>query len=251
VYHEDRLSVVKPCMTVSGTVMSVTPEDDGDTHFDLALDAPYTSMLTPGNESGQNGWLVVEIVPADKPGCTPGTPPKPASGTYDYGICTGANETSPVLGTHVQVTGPYVLDEDHGGWAEIHPVWAITNQGATSAPAASSTPTTLAPVPTNPGAPSPTGAQRGVTIISIPSSVDAGAYASLVAQASPHATCDLGVTLPSGRESQSSGLGPATADASGQVKWTWLTGTRTKPGTATATVVCGSASATRTFQFVS
>ena len=73
-------------MTVSGRVMSVTVEDDGDTHFDLALDAPYVSMLRPANYSGQHGWLVVEIVPADKPGCIPGQPPRPASGTYNYGI---------------------------------------------------------------------------------------------------------------------------------------------------------------------
>jgi hypothetical protein len=250
VYHEDRLSVVKPCMTVSGTVMSVTPEDDGDTHFDLALDAPYTSMLTPANASGQHGWLVVEIVPADKPGCTPGTPPRPAYGTYNYGICTGANEVNPSIGTHVQVTGPYVLDEDHGGWAEIHPVWAITNLDATPAQAAPSTPSTLAPTPTSGAATSPTPDVRtGVTIVSVTSPVDAGAYAGLVAQTSPNATCNLSVTLPSGRESQSSGLGQATADKAGRVEWTWLTGTRTDPGTATAIVTCGPSSTTGTFEF--
>jgi hypothetical protein len=236
-------------MTVTGTVMSVTPEDDGDTHFDLAVDTPYTSMLTAANESGQHGWLVVEIVPADKPGCTPGTPPRPTYGTYNYGICTGANETNPSLGTHVQVTGPYVLDEDHGGWAEIHPVWAITNVGATPAPAAPSTPTTLAPtpMPNTPTAPNPD-AQTGVSIVSVSSPVDAGAYANLVAQTGPGAACNLSVTLPSGRPSQSSGLGPATADASGRVRWNWMTGTNTRGGTATATVTCGSASTRGTFQ---
>jgi hypothetical protein len=248
VYHEDRLSVIKPCMTVSGTVMSVTQEDDGDTHFDLALDPPYTSMLTPANNSAQHGWLVVEIVPADKPGCTPGTPPRPASGTYNYGICTGANQVDPSLGTHVEVTGPYVLDEDHGGWAEIHPVWTITKLGTASGPNAVPSPTTLAPKlpPIAPTSPSP-GAQTGVTIVSVSSPVDAGAYASLVARTSPNATCKLSVTLPSGRESQSSGLGPATADASGQVQWNWQTGTNTRSGTATSTVTCGSASTTGTF----
>jgi hypothetical protein len=249
VYHEDRLSVKDPCMTVSGTVMSVTLEADGDTHFDLALDPAYTSLLTPANESGQNGWLVVEIVPADKPGCTPGTPPVPASGTYDYGICTGANEVSPATGTHVSVTGPYVLDLDHGGWAEIHPVWAITNLGATSGPAAPSSPSTLAPLPTD--SVPPAGPQTGVTIVSVTSPVEAGAYATLVARTAANASCHLSVILPSGRESQSSGLGPATADAAGHVQWTWLTGTRTEPGTARAALVCGGESATTTFQLTS
>jgi hypothetical protein len=233
---------------VSGTVMTVTPEDDGDTHFDLALDAPYTSMLKPANESAQNGWLVVEIVPADKPGCTPGQPPRPPEGTYNYGLCTGANETNPVIGTHVWVTGPYVLDEDHGGWAEIHPVWRIS---PTSAPAVGSTPTTKVSPSTAPSTTAPArSAQKGVIIISVTSPVDAGAYASLLARTSPHATCNVSVTLPSGRQSESPGLAPRRADSLGQVKWTWLTGTRTKPGTATAAVVCGPYSTTRTFLFV-
>lgn len=145
VYHPNRLHVVDPCRTVSGTVMSVRAEADGDVHFDLALDAPYRSMLTAANGSGQHGWLVVEIVPADEPGCTPGTPPKPPSGSYDYGICTGADEQPPAVGSHVVVTGPYVLDEDHGGWAEIHPVWAITASAPAAPSPAPAAPATSAP----------------------------------------------------------------------------------------------------------
>jgi hypothetical protein len=238
VYHPDRLLVVKPCMTVSGTVRSVTAEADGDTHFDLALDGSFVSLLKPANYTGQHGWLVAEIVPADKPGCVPGQPPRPASGTYDYGTCTGAGETAPPIGTHVYVTGPYVLDEDHGGWAEIHPVWQVSTTPAPSpspAPSPPPSPTTIAPV-------------GGVRILSVTSPVPAGSTATLIAQTSPQAACNLSVTLPSGRQSQSQGLGPATADASGRVQWTWRTGSSTNPGTATATVTCGPASATATFQ---
>ncbi|HZU80749.1 MAG TPA: hypothetical protein VE991_12605 [Acidimicrobiales bacterium] len=154
VYHPNRLLVLAACDTVSGTVESVRSEDDGDTHFDLALDPQYRSMLTSANSSEQHGWLVVEIVPADEPGCTPGAAPKPPSGSYDYGICTGADEVAPTVGSHVYVTGPYVLDEDHGGWAEIHPVWAISS----SPPAATPGPTpstTAAPSPTAVAAPPP------------------------------------------------------------------------------------------------
>src|SRR5579862_45031 len=125
VYHPDRLEVRRACVTVTGIVRSVRREDDGDVDFDLALDASYRSRLTPANAAEQHGWLVVEIVPADEPGCTPGRPPRPATGSYDYGICTGSDETPPPVGAHVSVTGPYVLDEDHGGWAEVHPAWAI------------------------------------------------------------------------------------------------------------------------------
>ena len=95
-----------------------------------------------------------------------------------------------------------------------------------------------------------------MAIVSVTSPVDSGAYASLVAQTAPHAKCDLSVTLPSGRESESSSLVTQTANAAGQVEWTWLTGTRTKPGTAKATVNHGDSpirafSATRTFIFLS
>jgi hypothetical protein len=107
---------------------------------------------------------------------------------------------------------------------------------------ASPTPATLAP---------PSTSAKAVTIVSVSSPVDAGAYASLAAQTSPDAACNLSVVLPSGRQSESSGLGPATADATGRVTLSWLTGTNTHPGPATATVTCGSHSTTGTFVITS
>lgn len=133
VYHEDRLVVRKACMTVTGTVAYVAHEDDGDVHVDLALPASEASLLNSANYSQQDGQLVTEIVPADEPGCPPGQPPKPPSGTYNYGICTGADLATPPLGATVRETGPYVLDQDHG-WMEIHPVWSITILAARAAP---------------------------------------------------------------------------------------------------------------------
>jgi len=238
VYHEDRLSVLKTCLTVSGTVTEVRAEDDGDSHVYLALDPPGATSLKLSS-------LLLEIVPADKPGCTPGQPPRPASGRYDYGHCTGADENDPAVGSHVTVTGPYVYDQDHR-WNEIHPVWAISaSSGVATAPA----PTAVSPTPTGDANPTPPPAvSKGVTIVSLSSPVKAGAYANLVARTSPGAACTMSVTLPSGRQSQSSGLGPATTDDSGQVTWNWRTGTTTRGGIATATVACGSASTTGTFQ---
>lgn len=159
VYHPNRLRVMKSCTTISGVVKTVRSEDDGDVHFDVALDPTYTSMLTRANSSYQHGWLVVEIVPADEPGCTPGQPPRPAHGTYDYGICTGADESPPAVGSHVYVTGPYVLDEDHSGWAEVHPAWAISSTVPTTTtvppPTTTAPPTTEAPAIAAPTAPQP------------------------------------------------------------------------------------------------
>jgi len=89
-------------------------------------------MVNEVNRSQQSGNLVVEIVPADKPGCSVGQPPRPAAGTYDYGRCTGAGVPTPRVGAHVSVTGPYVLDSFHG-WTEIHPAWAVTSMPSPSA----------------------------------------------------------------------------------------------------------------------
>jgi hypothetical protein len=78
------------------------------------------SLVNAGNVAHQHDWLVVEIVPADEPGCVVGQPPRPASGTYDYGTCKGADVATPAIGAQVTVTGSYVLDTNHG-WMEVHP----------------------------------------------------------------------------------------------------------------------------------
>jgi hypothetical protein len=144
VYHPSRLEVIRPCVSISGTVMSVRSEDDGDVHFDLPVDP---RLVNAGNVAHQHGWLVVEIVPADEPGCVVGQPPRPASGTYDCGTCTGANVASPAIGARVTVTGPYVLDSNHG-WMEVHPAWSVIAGDTTGAagqpqPPTSPSPTTL------------------------------------------------------------------------------------------------------------
>lgn len=124
VYHPSRLQVLAACKTVTGTVEGVRAETDGDEHVAVRLDAAYANLINAANTADQHGDLVVEIVPADEPGCKPGTPPRAAHGSYDYGVCTGADLTPPSVGRHISVTGPYVLDRDHG-WMEIHPVWAL------------------------------------------------------------------------------------------------------------------------------
>ncbi len=138
---------MKDCITVSGTVASVRHEDDGDIHINLALPATERHLLNQANISEEDGDLVTEIVPADQPGCTPGQPPPLPSSAYrtpgyTYGTCTGADITAPAVGERVTVTGPYVLDKDHG-WMEVHPVWAIAPGNA---PAASGS--AHAPAPT-------------------------------------------------------------------------------------------------------
>ena len=34
----------------------------------------------------------------------------------------------PPVGSHIQVTGSYVLDKEHSEWAEIHPITTIAKE---------------------------------------------------------------------------------------------------------------------------
>ena len=116
VYSPDRLIVQKDCLIVSGTVDSVIQEADGDYHVRLALDAPYQNLTNSRNEEAQYGYLILEIICAN-----PISQPDAVEACNDY-----TNHIPvPNEGQHVVVTGPYVLDSDHG-WMEIHPVYSLT-----------------------------------------------------------------------------------------------------------------------------
>ena len=92
----------------------------------------------------------------------------------------------------------------------------------------------------------PNAARVAVTLLLSP--IAAGAY-ELLKATTPKAgdACSLAVTLPSGAASQSNGLGPTTATATGELIWTWLIGTRTSPGSAKATVSCTAGSTSKSF----
>jgi hypothetical protein len=73
------------------------------------------------------GGLHVEIVPRDQPGCTLGQPVV-VGNVPDLGICSGRDIVGPVLGAHVRIIGPWVLDRNDD-WNEIHPAWSIGAPG--------------------------------------------------------------------------------------------------------------------------
>ena len=229
VYHPYRLHIRSACRTVTGVVTSIRTEPDGDYHINVRLDAKYAGLINDRNRTGEGGNLVVEVVPADEPGCTPGKPPRPPYDTYDFGVCTGADIAAPPTGAHISVTGPYVLDANHG-WMEIHPVWrlsVLSSSGSTvpPKPASSVRITSISPNPVNPG--------QNIT---------------LIAQTSAGASCSIRVTYASGTVSQAQGLYTKNASSSGRVSWTWKVGTRTGAGNATARVSCGSRSASASFR---
>lgn len=124
VHNVDRLRVLKGCLTVTGTVRRVVINPhDGDANFDLQTDPAFGYTIAPGNVARLQGWLHVEVVPADQAGCTPGTRLPDVNG-LDVGTCSGAAVPVPMLGERVRVTGAYVLDGTNA-WHEIHPAWEV------------------------------------------------------------------------------------------------------------------------------
>lgn len=101
VYHPARLQVIDPCRTVTGTIQQVKVEADGDYHVNLVPDPGQDDLLNARNLSIEKGALVIEVIPADQREVPP-----------------------PLAGDHVQITGAFVLDRDHG-WQELHPAWRI------------------------------------------------------------------------------------------------------------------------------
>jgi hypothetical protein len=126
--------VVTSCKTVTGKVVSVRYEPDGDVHVLLHLSGHLANLLNSGNISNTDGDLVTEII------CVGTVTQKDARSA-----CAGyTNQVQvPSVGERVRISGTYVLDADHG-WMEIHPVSSLTVLAAPPAPAAPAAP----PAPT-------------------------------------------------------------------------------------------------------
>jgi hypothetical protein len=125
VYHgptfataKDRLKLITKCITVTGTIVSASPELDGDYHIRVRVDPQFKKLLNGKNNTGQKGFLVVEPMCAKKP---------KQRDTVDEGVCNGFKQSlfkASMRGQRVSVTGDYVQDMEHG-WREIHPVTSI------------------------------------------------------------------------------------------------------------------------------
>lgn len=224
VYNPRRLQVVTACLQVTGTVAAIRTEADGDLHILIALDPAYVHLLRPTNQGEELGDLVVEPV------CV-------RSVSQSDAINTCAADGDPIgsvpatVGEHIWLQGRYVFDLQHGGWAELHPLYRWG-------------PFATAPLPAGP-TPHPTpksGPAASVRITGLTSPISRGAFATLVARTKAGVTCSITVEYSSG-PSKAAGLGPKIASASGSVTWTWKVGSRTTLGSWPVTVACGSASA--------
>jgi hypothetical protein len=223
VYNPARLQVVTACLQVSGTVAAIRTEADGDLHILIALDPAYAHLLTPANQGEELGDLVVEPV------CV-------GSVSQADAIDTCAVDADPIasvpstVGEHIWLQGHYVFDLEHGGWAELHPLYRWGAFGTAPPPAGAT------PRPTPVSAP---GGSITVRITSLTSPVSRGSFASIAARTKAGAACTITVEYKSG-PSSAAGLGPKTASSTGSVSWTWRVGTRTTVGSWPVTVTCSS-----------
>jgi hypothetical protein len=119
VYHPARLQKQADCITAIGTIQYVRPEKDGDYHLLVKLDPQYSNLTNAVNDEKMQGDLVVEPICQN----LPVTQPDAVDPCSNY---TGPNFIAPQLDSRVEITGSYVLDMQHGGWAEIHPVSNMT-----------------------------------------------------------------------------------------------------------------------------
>ena len=216
VYSPDRLELLAACVTITGTVAVIRTEKDGDLHLLLQLDPGEGKYLNAKNVSGEMGDLVLEPVCVHTPTQTDAIP-----------ACAGYQNplSIPVVGSHISVTGPWVLDLDHG-WQEIHPVFAFNGVGAPATPTPIQATATAAPAPAPPAA--------ALTV-----GITAASYGYVAAHTLAGATCTARAQLPSGSYSQAQGLQVSpTAGADGNVSWTYGTTSRTTKGTGTYTVTC-------------
>jgi hypothetical protein len=116
VYNPSRLAVQAACIRVTGTVEAIRHEADGDLHILLALYPAYAHLLRPANQGEELGDLVVEPV------CV-----RSVSQTDAIALCRSDPDPFPgpfpFVGEAIWMEGRYVFDLEHGGWAELHPLY--------------------------------------------------------------------------------------------------------------------------------
>jgi hypothetical protein len=115
VFLPTRLRILNPCITATGIIKSIHVENDGDFHIKLLAD--NGSLINQANIKFENGDLVLEVI------CQ-----NPVSRSEVGSACDNFNHPAlsiPPVGSHVAVTGSYVLDTRNNNWAEIHPITSI------------------------------------------------------------------------------------------------------------------------------
>jgi hypothetical protein len=117
VHNPDRLRVLDPCKHAVGIAVDVAFENDGDYHVWFKVDPGFEYLLNLEDHFQAQPAMLAEITPD----CAEATNPPDAQSAAR---CPKSKLSIPVIGNHIAIDGPWVLDLDHG-WREIHPVNAI------------------------------------------------------------------------------------------------------------------------------
>jgi hypothetical protein len=124
---EARFTHIRPCVTVTGTVLSAQKINaDGDITFNIVVDPPYEEMLGPGNvdpSHSRSSQLHIEVICQE---------PVISKAPMDAGACDGYNgpdfhSSLPTGHEHVMITGRFQIEwnEAPSGLTEIHPIYDI------------------------------------------------------------------------------------------------------------------------------
>lgn len=122
----DRLEILAPCITVTGTIVDIQKMNDGDYHVLLKPDLAFLQIRLDrrfeGNKEFHDGNLVTEPVCASE---------IKDNNVRLEGVCTDFSQKFDIkVGQRVKMTGSYALDrnKDHREskeWLEIHPITSI------------------------------------------------------------------------------------------------------------------------------
>ena len=101
VYSPQRLKVVQFCITVRGSIVTTSSEDDGDIHIKVKLDSRYAYLLNRFNRTEEGGNLVVELICVEPPTISQA---ELTCGKFHQRI------TVPNVGSSVSITGALVTE---------------------------------------------------------------------------------------------------------------------------------------------
>jgi hypothetical protein len=128
VYQPGRLITYAACIHVTGVVKEVfdIKDGDGDTTFDVALDAPYQHFINMASRNYRNGYMHVEII------CS--VPISPIGERAAVEACSKDPDPLqppyPKVGDHVWLEGRFVTDGNSQLWVELHPLyrWGLSTK---------------------------------------------------------------------------------------------------------------------------
>lgn len=116
-FSPNRFLVLSSCLRVTGVIHTGSVGEDGDASMDLEVDQPYRFTLNVMNDHNMHGWLHLESVCYSEP----------EDDMAPHYAClhdkTAYHGDLPRIGSHIWAEGRWLWDLNHGGHAELHPLY--------------------------------------------------------------------------------------------------------------------------------